>query len=250
MQATNVTQAVDLVTALAPAFAAGMAVQRLIEIFDFPVTRVIGEENKKGALGVLSLLVGLGLSYGLGLRVLIHLGVPDSPLVTFLDYFVTGLIVSAGTEGFNSILKFISYKKDEKKAEAVTETVQAEDSLSLSGRLRTVEARLNMPAKTPEDIYKENLQNQVRRLRNDASIVVDFKNGKLNQHTVDDDEAQFVVMTASEDSAEVFDRVLNAKGRKTVRDSIKRNTSYATALGVMDTAVAEGSTPKPEENLV
>lgn len=250
MQAADATTAVDLVTALAPAFAAGMAVQRLIEIVDYPLMKVIGEENKKGGLGLLSLFAGLCLSYGLGLRVLIHLGVADSALVAFLDYFVTGLIVSAGTEGFNSLLKFVSYKKDEKKAEAETEKVQAEESLSLGGRLKALEVRLDMAPKTPEDVYKEKLLKQVRRLRDNPAIVIDFKNGKLNQHTVDDDEAQFVVMAASEDSAEVFDRVLNARGRKTVRDSIKRNTPYSAALGVMDTAVAEGSTPRPEENLV
>lgn len=249
MQAADATTAVDLVTALAPAFAAGMAVQRLIEIADHPLTKAIGEENKKGGLGLLSLFVGLGLSYGLGLRVLIHLGVADSALVAFLDYFVTGLIVSAGTEGFNSILKFVSYKKDEKKAEAETEKSRAEDPLSLGGRLRTLEVRLDMPQRKPEDVFKEKLQNQVRRLKDDPDIVVDFKNGKLNQHAADDAQAQLVVMLASEDSADAFGKVLNSKGRKTVRSSISRNTSYSAALGVMRTAVSEGAEFKPEENL-
>lgn len=249
MQAADAATAVDLVTALAPAFAAGVAVQRLIEIADHPLTKAIGEENKKGGLGLLSLFAGLCLSYGLGLRVLIHLGVIDSNVVAFLDYFVTGLIVSAGTEGFNSILKFASYKKDEKKAEVETEMWRAEDPLSLGGRLRTLEVRLDMPPRKPEDVFKAKLQNQVRRLKGDPDLVVDFKNGKLNQHAADETEAQFVVMKACEDSADAFGKVLNSKGRNTVRSSIRHNTAYSSAIGVMKTAVSEGAEFKPEENL-
>jgi hypothetical protein len=39
-----------------------------------------------------------------------------------LDMFVTGLVISGGTEGFNSIMKFLSYKKEEKKIDAVAKT--------------------------------------------------------------------------------------------------------------------------------
>lgn len=35
------------------------------------------------------------------------------------DVIVTALVLSAGTEGFNSILKFLGYSKEDKKAQAV-----------------------------------------------------------------------------------------------------------------------------------
>jgi hypothetical protein len=53
-----------------------------------------------------------------------------------LDVFVTALILSAGTEGFNSIMKFLGYAKEGKKAEAAGARSSAtpEASRSLSRR--------------------------------------------------------------------------------------------------------------------
>jgi hypothetical protein len=105
----------QLVVALGPAFAAGFAIQRLLEILDpfFEMERV--KESKKMILGLVSLAVGLLLAFGIGLRVLQPLGVFSSD---YLDAIVTGLIISAGSEGFNSILKFLGYAKEGKKADA------------------------------------------------------------------------------------------------------------------------------------
>lgn len=120
-----------LTTALGPAFAAGFAVQRLLEILDPIVNRFVKEENKKIVLGIVSLLTGLVLAFGAKLTVLSHLGVTVN---AYLDYFVAALIISAGTEGFNSILKFLSYKKEEKKAEAAKEKATAAGALALVDR--------------------------------------------------------------------------------------------------------------------
>jgi hypothetical protein len=105
----------QLVVALGPAFAAGFAIQRLLEILDpvFEMQRV--KESKKMILGLVSLAVGLLLAFGIELRVLQPLGVVSSD---YLDALVTGLIISAGSEGFNSILKFLGYAKEGKKADA------------------------------------------------------------------------------------------------------------------------------------
>ena len=107
-----------LIIALGPAFAAGFAVQRLLEILD-PIFEKIKPlaDNKKIAVSIISVLVALALAFGIGLRVLQPLGVTNSD---FLDGIVTALIISAGTEGFNSIMKFLGYSKEEKKAEAAT----------------------------------------------------------------------------------------------------------------------------------
>ena len=128
----------SLIAALAPAFAAGFAVQRLLEILDPLAERVAGPEKKKIFLGVSSLVTGLGFAAGLGVRVLAHLGANGSKSefdkYDLLDLLVTGLVISGGTEGFNSILKFMSYKKEETKATALTETLSA----------RTAESRMNI----------------------------------------------------------------------------------------------------------
>jgi hypothetical protein len=102
-----------LVIALGPAFAAGFALQRLLEILDPLLDKIQWVKgNKKIVLGLVSLVVGLILSLGIGLRVLRPLGVEGADLV---DIAVTALIVSAGTEGFNSILKFLGYTKENTK---------------------------------------------------------------------------------------------------------------------------------------
>lgn len=107
-----------LVVALGPAFAAGFAVQQLLELLD-PLLDKIKAEWKKALLSIVSLVIGLALAFGAGLRVLQPLGVTNAD---FWDAIVTGLIVSAGTAGFNSIMKFLGYAKEEKKADAATKT--------------------------------------------------------------------------------------------------------------------------------
>jgi len=102
-----------LVAALGPAFAAGFALQRLLEILDPLLDKIKWVKgNKKVVLGLVSLAVGLVLAIGIGLRVLRPLGVAGADPA---DIAVTALIVSSGTEGFNSILKFLGYTKENKK---------------------------------------------------------------------------------------------------------------------------------------
>ena len=100
----------NLVMALGPAFAAGMAVQQLLEFLN-PVFDQF-KWKKKYTMGLISLVVGLVLSFGAGLRVLEPLGVPNPSI---FDPLVTGLLISAGTEGLNSVMKFLGYAKEQKK---------------------------------------------------------------------------------------------------------------------------------------
>jgi hypothetical protein len=119
-----------LVKALAPVFAAGFAVQQLLELLDPLVTLVTKTPtNKKVVLGLISLGIGLALS-GMGeFHVLADLSKMSNGSGTWnhprLDIFVTGLILSAGTEGFNSITKFLGYAKEDKKAEAAKSAASA-----------------------------------------------------------------------------------------------------------------------------
>jgi hypothetical protein len=128
----------NLVTALAPVFAAGFAVQQLLEILtsllDLDAKETF-QKYKKAILGLLSLIVGFVLAYKGYLQVLHPLLAGDvvtdpathkvtiyytRDIPDYLDLIVTGLVISAGTEGVNSILKFIKYSKEEKKNEAAS----------------------------------------------------------------------------------------------------------------------------------
>lgn len=113
-----------LVTALAPAFAAGFALQRLLEILDPIFEKLNNAQLKRILLGLISFAAGLGLAAWPKVRVLKELVAPDS-VPSILDYLVTALIVSGGTEGFNSILKFLNYKKEETKQVANTKAITA-----------------------------------------------------------------------------------------------------------------------------
>ena len=105
-----------LVAALGPVFAAGLAIQQLLELLDaLLLKKIIGDEYKKAVLGLLSLVVGLALAFGAGLHVLEPLG---AAVGWPWDELTTGLIISGGTQGINSILKFLGYAKEGKKAEA------------------------------------------------------------------------------------------------------------------------------------
>lgn len=113
-----------LVGALGPVFAAGLAVQQLLELIGPWMEKMAGndEKRKKIFLGLISLLVGLGLSFGAGIFVLHAMGVL-APVV--IDGLVSGLIISGGTEGINSIMKFLGYSKDKEKAEAANAKKEA-----------------------------------------------------------------------------------------------------------------------------
>jgi hypothetical protein len=99
----------QLVLGLGPAFAAGFAVQQLLEFLSPFVHH--HKYKKKLLMGCCSVTIGMILSFGAGLRVLGPLGNINAGI---FDPIVTGLIISAGTEGVNSVLKFLSFAKDAK----------------------------------------------------------------------------------------------------------------------------------------
>lgn len=111
-----------LLIALGPAFGAGFAVQRALEILSsvldlaMPTSWAPATKAKAVALGIVSFLIGLALAGWAGISVLDPLADPDPPQIW--DLLVTALVVSAGTEGLNSILKFLQYQKEEQKGEA------------------------------------------------------------------------------------------------------------------------------------
>ncbi len=112
---SDVSQAGNLAQALVVPFAAGFVVQRLLEILDplFPDS-VQKPNRKKIVMGLISLALGWCLSFS-GLTVFALLGAHIS---RWEDIVLSGIFISAGTEGFNSVLKFANYKKEASKADA------------------------------------------------------------------------------------------------------------------------------------
>lgn len=108
----------DIVKALAPAFAAGLAIQHANELLDPLVSKIAGSEVlKKTYMGWLSLLFGALVTGLLQVRVIsVITGAKTGS--DGLDFVVTALVISTGTEGVNSIIKFLGYAKDQKKAAA------------------------------------------------------------------------------------------------------------------------------------
>jgi len=107
-----------LIPALAPIFAAGLGIQQLGEILS-PLLDKISTEYKKVVFGLISLTLGLVVAFNFDLHVLNPL-LGKTNVHTEWDSFITGVIISGGTEGVNSILKFLKFKKEETKNEAAS----------------------------------------------------------------------------------------------------------------------------------
>jgi hypothetical protein len=113
-----------IVLSLGPAFAAGFALQQLLALLEPFLDKVeLIKKNKKLILGLLSLAFGLVLAFVAELRILQPLGVDTAK---FWDGIVTALVISAGTEGFNSIMKFLGYAKENKKGGAAEQLAKVD----------------------------------------------------------------------------------------------------------------------------
>lgn len=107
-----------LVTALGPVVVAAFAVQQLLELVDPVFFHESVIKYKKLILGLVSLAFGLVLAFVFGLRVMGPFGVNTAD---WLDAVVTAVLLSAGTEGSNSIMKVLQYYKESLKEEAAVD---------------------------------------------------------------------------------------------------------------------------------
>jgi hypothetical protein len=118
-----------LVIGLGPAFAAGFAIQQLLELLDQVFAAAKGvlppryRDNKQLILGGIALAIGLALATGGHLLILSNLGVANVP--AWIDTIMTGVFISAGTQGFNSLLKFLGYAKDKQAADSAKSEAEA-----------------------------------------------------------------------------------------------------------------------------
>lgn len=113
----------QVVIALASAFAAGFAVQQALEILDATLFVRLPPLGKRTALAWTSLGLGVAFAWFGGIRILAALELAKKDSTT--DIIISALFISAGTEGVNSLLKFLQYKKEEQKGEAVQTQEQA-----------------------------------------------------------------------------------------------------------------------------
>jgi hypothetical protein len=124
-----------LIATLGPAFVAGFAVQHVIELLDsFTFSLIANTAIKKTIVGIASLVLGAFVTVSGNVRILAPIyRYANTPAPTSganqssqpvpspsddWDQIVTIVVISAGTEGINSILKLLGYKKEEAKAEA------------------------------------------------------------------------------------------------------------------------------------
>lgn len=138
----------QLIVALGPAFVAGFAVQQFLEI----LTAVLNldskpsfEKFKKAILGVVSLVLGLVLAGCVEkFRILTALKIDTGG--AWLDVPISALVLSAGTEGVNSILKFFKYSKEDKKATAAAKDPTGGVAANAAAGVPTVEGlkRMNL----------------------------------------------------------------------------------------------------------
>ena len=123
------TQGLDVTkvtSALAPAFAAGFAVQQAIEVVD--TVLAVFSEWWRGLAGNTALKKLIAMLIGLLLAIVLVLGGNFDvikPLLTagnsvpgFVSRLITVIFISGGTEGFNSLIKWITWKKEEAKSQA------------------------------------------------------------------------------------------------------------------------------------
>lgn len=106
----------DLLSPLAPIFAASVAVQQTLEVISVLVEKWVGEQRKKAVLGGVGFLLGILVSRAFDLDLMAYFQLNSG--IWGFDTVVTAMVLSAGTEGTNSIVKFLKYLKEDKKATA------------------------------------------------------------------------------------------------------------------------------------
>ena len=126
----------SVTSALAPAFIAGFAVQQAVEVVGSLISfKKDWDQNikpKKAVLSFVAIAFSAAVVCATGLDVLRPFG---SSTTTgprhWIEALVTIVFISAGTEGFNSLMTWLSYKKEDAKASAAGNKNEKKTSLEL-----------------------------------------------------------------------------------------------------------------------
>jgi hypothetical protein len=136
--------------ALGPVFVAGFAVQQFLEIATAGLDinqHATFQKYKKIILGLASLTVGLLLAgWVREFRVFQAVNVNTNGK-EWLNVIVSGFVLSAGTEGVNSILKFFKYSKEDKKTTAASKDPSGGLEANLEAGVPTAAALQSMNLK-------------------------------------------------------------------------------------------------------
>lgn len=117
----------NYISGLAPAFIAGFGVQQTVEIFDSLATwrgkwdpsEPDDMRKKKALLSCVSVVIATMLvAFGGGQIDVLKPFLSEKYQSGLLGGVITVIFISGGTEGFNSLMKWLSYKKETAKATA------------------------------------------------------------------------------------------------------------------------------------
>ncbi len=100
-------------------FAISLVIERSLEqISDF-----IPKKKRKKTIWILSTILSLVITFVGKIGVLKELGIlqGEREIIYFLDYFLTGLIISSGSEPVHSLIVALESKKEELKQKAKIE---------------------------------------------------------------------------------------------------------------------------------
>lgn len=123
---------IDVNNPLGLLFVASFAVQQILEALAWPVETLVvrwwknwgfaDDSWKKTVFGIIGFVLGLYLTSQLDLYILQHYIPKEAAAASMrggtLDLLLTALVLSAGTEGTNSVLKYLKYLKEDKKVGA------------------------------------------------------------------------------------------------------------------------------------
>lgn len=125
MEATTILT--NYVGGLAPAFIAGFGVQQTVEVIDSLITwlgswdpsKADDVRKKKAILSLVSVAIAAVLTgLGGGSIDVLKPFVKEGYQWGLFGGLITVIFISGGTEGFNSLMKWLSYKKEDAKATA------------------------------------------------------------------------------------------------------------------------------------
>jgi hypothetical protein len=139
---------VDNIIAIVPVI--GFAIQKTMEILDpiilDPLTKKIKKrlnserpeaDIKKAITGIFSTILGMIIASHTQIQILTG---PND----WLNFFLTGLVIGAGTEGVNIATKYFQYLKDSKKPQ-LSASQSAPEAKQLSSPSEASEAKTQLP---------------------------------------------------------------------------------------------------------
>jgi hypothetical protein len=238
-----------VIAAFTPAFIAGFCVQRFLEILDslFSLDAYLNKDRKQALLNVGSLIVGLALASTLDIKMFSAIKVAASPL---LDWIVTGFVISAGTDGINSILKFMSYAKQDRNLDVQNKQIENATStenlrlLQVSGLRAIAAGQPAFPTFVLDDDLEFRLHEHIKAFAGNKFNEATWKDGPFSSYTTLADDAKILVLAATKDVVDAYNRVFLPGVPQNLQTAVSLATTPTAILPTMANAVRSGSQPR------